>query len=131
MYMKRLYDHRERDPNVALATAPTLKIINANELWRVSTAALLEGVMAGYITMAKGRVILHGIIPGGTIRTTQDVVFRIKRVPGIWCCHCGLRLPSSPAAQKHVIDKHAGLTSPDTNNPSGYQQLNAVECIRE
>ena len=87
--------------------------------------------MAGYITMSKSRVVIHGIVPGGTTRTTQDVVFRIKRVPGLWCCHCGLRLISSPVAQKHVIDQHAGLVSPDKNNPSGYQQLNAVECIRE
>ncbi len=127
MYLKRQFDRSEPGAPQAL---PKVKVLRLSDRQRFSPSAVLEGVMAGFMTLSRGRLVIHGTAPGAE-RTAADVVFKIKRVPGLWCCHCRARMSDSVQAQQHVIANHAGQASPDRNNPAGYEQLNALDCERE
>ena len=121
MFAKRLYDNR--DPDLDKVRAPRVKLLQLHPLQRFSVDHVMAGVLDGYMTLAKGRLVIH--------HTGGDIVYRIRRTPGTFCCHCRRRLDRGPAAAKHVIDNHAGQKSPDKTNPSGYEVLNAIEGERE
>lgn len=60
-----------------------------------------------------------------------DVVFDILTIPGRYCAHCNEKLvddQTGVAAREHVATFHAGVTSPDPQNPSGYAMLNYYNC---
>lgn len=121
MHLKRLYD--KNDPDAANLRAPRVKLLSLHQVQRFSVEHVMVAVVDGYMTLSRGRLVIHH--SGG------DVVYRIRRVPGVWCCHCRKRQRDGASARKHVIDAHAGHASPDKNNPSGYEQLNAIEGERE
>ncbi len=61
----------------------------------------------------------------------EPLHYEILRSPGRYCCHCGEKLPNDTGgelARLHVASEHAGIPSPDTNNPAGYVALNHFEC---
>ncbi len=118
MMIKRLHDREDPKPGPG-----RVKIIRVGQRQQFTVRHISGAVMGGYMTLAKGRIVLHAV--------SGDVVFRILRVPGMWCRHCGAMLDDSAGARRHVIDRHPGVPSPDRNNPSGYEQLNAFECERE
>ena len=118
MLQKRM--HEKGDPNPGVHTVKVLRV-GARQKFTIGHVA--EAVMGGWMTLAKGRIVIHSV--------DRDIVFRIARVPGLWCCHCRTRMPGELQARRHVIDRHPGLPSPDRNNPAGYEQLNAFDCERE
>jgi len=65
-----------------------------------------------------------------------DYIFTILREPGHYCCHCGEKLPENDGqadedgltvGAKHVQENHAGVPSPDPNNPAGYRWITHYE----
>ena len=90
-----------------------------------------------------GRPELEGIIVLDeeaetiTIKTELgSLVLNVERVPGRYCCHCGDKLldddlaPRSGAeARKHVAEHHAGMSSPDKQNQSGYCKIGYFDCV--
>lgn len=62
----------------------------------------------------------------------EDLHYTIKRTPGRYCLHCGEKLQddqSGQMARLHIAMKHAGVESPDPDNPAGYIALNHFECV--
>lgn len=118
MLTKRLFDPADPKPGPG-----RVKILRLGERQKFTIDGIAKGVMAGYMTMARGRIVIHA--------ANGDVVFRIRRTPGLWCCHCGGALNDQVQARRHVIDSHPGLASPDRNNPAGYEHLSAFEGERE
>jgi hypothetical protein len=123
--------HDRRDPEPEKIRVPKVKILRLGHEQKFSPNEVFAGVMGGYITLARGRLVVHAATPGATARSETDVVFRIRRRPGLYCCHCGRGQASSLAAQNHVRANHSGVVSPDPQNPAGYEQLNALDCVRE
>jgi len=87
---------------------------------------LTGGEGEGWLSRKGAKVTIHGL--------DGDVVFAITQEPGRYCCHCGEKLPDDgdgKAARKHVAEKHAGKTSPDAENISGYVMQNYYNCTLE
>lgn len=63
--------------------------------------------------------------------TGDPVTYQIVQAPGYYCCHCGHPLDDGPDAQEHVRRLHAGVASPDKQNPAGYRRTHAYDCVRE
>jgi hypothetical protein len=74
------------------------------------------GVHEGWLTMARGQLVLHGA--GG------DVVYRIDRVPGYYCDTCQAPLDDTGTARAHVRAQH-GLEW------GGYRRDNFYACERQ
>lgn len=87
------------------------------------------GLAEGWISIAQGKLTLRA--------KPEDLVYTIKRGPGHYCCHCGVKLvdaaafvaPKITAGMQHVATAHAGKRSPDASNPAGYRRLNHYECV--
>lgn len=61
-----------------------------------------------------------------------DINFNILTVPGRYCAHCNEKLvddSTGEAAREHVATNHAGIISPDPQNPAGYAMLNYYDCV--
>ncbi len=80
-------------------------------------------IKEGWLSIGAGKIVLH-VHP-------EDLVYRIVRTPGFYCCHCGAGAASQVDARAHVVGAHAGKKSPDANNPAGYRRLNGYECVLE
>lgn len=115
--------------NALAKTVPPLTLIGIN-IQRASrhqlfTPALLdEGEALGVITRARGLITIHG--------TNGDVVYRIASGPGLYCCHCGERLGDvgePNVGRQHVTTQHAGVESPEHQNPAGYRGQNSFACV--
>lgn len=118
MLLKRLYDHSGEQPRVS-----GIKVLRAGPRQKFSTRFIEGGSAEGWLSMTQGKVILHG--SGG------DVVYRIERAPGYYCCHCERKLDDGPGGRVHVETAHAGKASPDPSNPSGFRRDNFFACVRE
>jgi len=88
-----------------------------------------QALAEGWMTIGKGRLVLHA--------EPEDLVYRIDRAPGHYCCHCGEPIPDGGAwviegkltkGQQHVAEQHPGLESPDPANSAGYLRLNHYAC---
>ena len=108
-----------------------VEILHAGPVQRFSPQFLQNGQAEGWVGISKGKI---------TIDAKPDpVVYQIKRAPGVYCCHCGQRLPAGAAQDQsgqflpppHVAEKHKGAVSPDPENPSGYRQENYYTCTKE
>lgn len=118
MLSQRLHDRADPSPGPG-----RVKILRLGERQKFTVQTIARAVMAGYMTLSRGRIVIHA--------ANGDVVFRIRRSPGLWCCHCGGALGDQAQARRHVIDRHPGQASPDRSNPAGYENLNAFEGERE
>ncbi len=112
-----------------------------------STKLVASAIQEGWMTLSRGKIILH--------TKPQELAFRIEKVPGHYCCHCGEKMAGEVAARKHVLMVHAGLgahelpakdpdlktefhpllaarkvKSPDSGNPAGYCQINYYDCVK-
>lgn len=112
-----------------------------------STRLVATAIHEGWMTLSKGKIILH--------TKPHELAFRIEKVPGHYCCHCGERMSGEVQARKHVLLVHAGvgehelsagdpelksdfhamlaakkMKSPDKGNPAGYCQANYYDCVK-
>lgn len=86
------------------------------------TPKLVEmGVAENWLTMGNGQITVVG--------KNKSASFKIVRTPGYYCSHCKAPMPDGSAAAAHVKTKHAGVKSPDRNNPSGYGKQNYFETV--
>lgn len=120
MYLKRQYD---KD----LKVKSVVKVLRAGKRQNFSENFLQNP----FVTKSADKITLHGV--------DGDVVYKIKRVPGHYCSHCGVAIPdagqvldaTTTVGQKHVREKHVGAKSPDPQNPAGYERINHYECVKE
>lgn len=89
------------------------------------------GLNQGFMSLA-GEVL--------TLRTPdgkEDLVYKVLKTPGHYCCHCGQSIPDASAVisqgvtrgLRHVQSAHPGVQSPDPSNPAGYRRLAGYECV--
>ncbi|OGT03307.1 MAG: hypothetical protein A2143_08030 [Gallionellales bacterium RBG_16_57_15] len=103
-----------------------VRVDGVPENQKFSPKLIAQGQGEGWLSVAKGNVIIHG--------EDGDVVFKVLAIPGRYCRHCGEKLTddtTGSAARKHVAEKHAGKVSPDHENPSGYAMQNYYDCKLE
>lgn len=110
MKLKRHYDE---DGAIAYLEAQTIGELG--ETQHFSPRILERGMAEGWLSIADGELKIK-TAPG-----KPDIRFAIREAPGIFCSHCGERMSSSPDAQAHVAEAHAGADSPDESNPAGYR----------
>lgn len=127
MYLKREYVNGKFDHITCLRAGPKQRF----------SGGLVEAAVAeGWMTVGQGKVVIHCALPAPTGESFHpaDLTYRIVRIPGRYCCHCGEKLPDDATgelARAHVAREHAGQRSPDRENPSGYGMVNAYECERD
>lgn len=125
MHIKRLYEKdaagelalRDGKPVVA-----GVRLLKAGARQNFSTRLVPRAVAEGWLTLSRGQIIVHAA-------GAPDLVYRIVRGPGYWCCHCGCALENDRAAQAHLAAAHKDQPSPDENWPAGFACLNHYECV--
>lgn len=119
MLLKRLYDHSDpKNPKVR-----GVRVLRAGAGWNISPDLLQRGAYEGWLSLAKGQVVLEA--------EGQALRYRVNRGPGYYCCHCGEAVDDGPSARAHIAAEHASQASPDPSNPAGYCRINHYECVRE
>lgn len=122
MELKRLY---------AQGKVVDVKVLKAGPQQKFSPEMVQKGVREGWLEFTKDHITVKAV--------NGEVRYRIVREPGHYCCHCGVTLedanqfaaPGLSKGRKHVLDEHGSAPSPDRNNPSGYEKLNAFLCEKE
>lgn len=110
-----------------------VEVLHAGDRQNFSPSLIRQGQKAGWLTFEADRL---------TILDSEGdpVTYKVVREPGSYCCHCGEELPDASArdedsgmtvGQLHVAERHAGETSPDPNNPSGYRRDDFYACEKE
>jgi len=120
--VRRALEQKFADEN-GLPTITHVDALHASKTWRPSTGIVERGIAEGWLAIADGRLSVR-TAPG-----TDDVVYRIIRGPGRYCCHCGSTVGSEREARTHVATHDAA--SPDPNNPAGYLNAAYYECVLE
>jgi hypothetical protein len=136
MLLKRLYDkpadwEPERAPDGRLlnplpVVGLSLHHTGTHKEQNFSRRLVEAGLAQGWVSMAKGQLILH--------TEDEDLTYTIVRPPGQYCCHCQADVgddPSGQAGRDHVAQAHAGAASPDPANPAGFRMSHAYECVLE
>jgi hypothetical protein len=101
-----------------------LVVIQANPHKQTFSTRIVErGIREGWIMLAKDKIVLD-------VRP-EALVYTIKRGPGHYCCHCGVKQDGERESRIHILSVHKDVVSPDKRNPSGYCRINAYECVRE
>lgn len=121
MLLKRIYDHT--DPKAPKLKHIEVKHTGVSAEQNFSRRLVEQGVAAGWMTLSKGKLVLH-VKP-------EDLTYTIMRTPGHYCLHCGEVLTSDSlgeAARLHIAAKHADAKSPDAQWPHGYYVTHAYEC---
>lgn len=148
MLLKRYYNfpsgwapqRNTRDPETGKLADPTkaanallnpppiraLSIIHTGvqETQRFSRNLVDSLVEQGHLTLRQGKILLHA--------QEETLTYTILRMPGTYCCHCQAKLDQDSSGQlsrQHVAEAHAGIASPDSSHPAGYEVLNAYECV--
>lgn len=107
-----------------------VRVLHASGRQRFSPRLVETATAQGWMEERDGRIVI----------TTEagPVSYRIERMPGRYCCHCGEKLPDDDdtglpggLARAHVAAKHAGKKSPDKDNPAGYLCIRYYDCVRE
>jgi hypothetical protein len=93
-----------------------VQVLNAGKTQHFSTRLVEGGLAEGWLSMAQGIISLGS---GPTVTR-----YKIESGPGLYCCFCQAKQDDSVSAQGHVARAHAGGTSPDESNPSGYRRDN-------
>lgn len=133
MYLKKLYEKDDAGNPVKVSGVKLLERRDPETGKRVPAASVrqkftprkvFEGTAQGWMSVGQGKITVHTENQG-------DLVYRIEREPGIYCCHCGSQLPDQVTARGHVSKEHAGEKSPDSNNPAGYEDARYFDCVLE
>lgn len=95
-----------------------LRVRRITKRWFLTPDRLEDGAQEGYFSVKDGQLSIK------TAEGEPDVVYKIVRGPGWYCCHCAKKLSDSVEGAAHVKAEHAGVTSPDDNNPSGWSRDN-------
>jgi len=117
MLLKRIYDHSSGEP-----VLDHVVVIRAGDEQHFSTGLVEAAVMEDWMTLGGGRLML---------KTKPKLSYRIKRMPGYYCCHCGESQPGALEAQAHVAADHGKKKSPNPENPSGYERILYYDCVKE
>lgn len=117
MQMKRLYDADKKMVGVKIVHLSPGRQHFRPELFMSSLAA-------GWASMVDNKYVIHNT--GG-----DDAVFTVVSKPGYYCCHDEEPLANEVLAKAHVATQHAGVASPDKQNPSGYRKQNFYHCNKE
>ena len=119
MMLKKLYEGEGPDARVV-----GIKVLRPGaRVKHLSQGFIDNGVREGWLSMTDGKVVLHV--------ENNDVVYKIEAFPGYFCCHCDKSMDSGPGARAHLDFEHSGVSSPDSNNPSGYRRDNFYLCVRQ
>jgi len=119
--------------NESVLSAVRLESLAAGRRHHFGDASIKKYESRGLLTKTDSTITMHTV--------DGDMVFNIDHPPGRYCCHCGEAqqnenfdkggdfIPQGDprlgaGARKHVAEKHAGKTSPDPSNPSGYKMKN-------
>lgn len=125
MLLRRRYEpidpKKGREPANLKPAGVSVRHTGVKATQNFSRQLVEKAIAEGWMSLGKGRLVLHA--------AEGDLDYEVKRMPGTYCCHCGEKLPESKTAQAHVAEKHAGKTSPDRSNPSGYAVTHAYECV--
>jgi len=140
MILKRIYhqDKLTRDADgkvVDVAPGAVLGVIvkRADKgVQHISPNFVDGGVQEGWLSMGHGKLTVHNL-------DGDDLVYAILRVPGHYCCHCETEIVDAnvfvaegvTAGSQHVAEAHAGVPSPDPNNPSGFRRENFYTCMNQ
>lgn len=119
MRLKRLYRQPLTDPPMVRGVT----VLEADQAQNFSPRFLDGGVAEGWLTMERGKIVIHG--------ENRTLTYRIKLPPGYYCCYCDRALDDGPAARAHIEETHAHEPSPDENNPAGYRRDNFFACVLE
>lgn len=103
-----------------------IEILSVKENQHFSTHLVANAVNEGWMSQDKDLLTIKG--------ANKMVTYRIARMPGYYCVHCGEHLvDGGRIAQMHVESRHGGEASPDPANPAGYEKINYYDCelVRE
>ncbi len=96
MYLQRIFD--TSDPENPKLLGVRLKA-NPGQYQKFSPEFISKAASDGFCSVVRGKIIIH---------TEQgDVVYRVSRSPGVYCCHCGRPQDSASEAMKHLVRAHA------------------------
>lgn len=90
-----------------------------------ATKLVDQAIQQGWLRREGNKLIMK-TAPG-----EPDVVYHIRREPGWYCCFDGKKFRDAATARAYTETAYAGQKSPDRNNPSGYEQLHAYDCVKE
>lgn len=79
-----------------------------------------EGLERGLMSVVDSTLIFYA--------HPENLRYTIKREPGHYCLHCGLKLPSDEKgaqARLHVLMTHKG----EPAKGAGYEKINHFECV--
>jgi hypothetical protein len=119
MLLKRLYDTTDQENQKVNG----VQVLRAGKRQHFSPDLVMKGMAQGWIAMGDNRIVIKG--EGG------NVVYRIVRTPGYYCCHDGEPMPDGPSARAYIEQHFKGEASPDQSNPSGYEKINFYDCVKE
>lgn len=142
MRLKRIYDQSKlkRDKTTGAVTNIMPGAVKGVKVMRIDKGVhhftetfINAGLVEGWLSMGGGKLTM-------TADDGEKVSYRIIRTPGIYCCHCDLKLgghrdgngPDNKNAQTYL--EHVAThkkASPDPNNPSGYRDDNFYCCVNE
>lgn len=133
------------------AVVDYIEVKRSTARWHPSPSWIERGVAGGFLSLGDGNI---------TIKTgpdDDDLVYKIERAPGHYCCECKVSLDGEKASRQHVLSEHAGVDprkvdvwnddielrkiywpllesaefeASDAANPSGYCKINHYDCVR-
>lgn len=147
MLMKRQFNH---DSDGVPTSVSHIEMQRSTERWHASPRVVEKGIAEGWLSVGGGKLTIK------TAVDDQDVVYKIDRGPGHYCCECHAPLDGEHSARRHVLEEHASVPaklipkdnqelqdgfhalladqefeSSDGANPSGYCKLNYYDCARQ
>ena len=119
MLLKRLYDRSDpKQPKVN-----GVKVLRAGKSQHFSPDFVARGHAQGWLTLRQNLIVVG--------KDRDAVTYRIRRMPGYYCCHCGRPVDDGGSARAHIEAEHPQKKSPDAQNPSGYERINYYDCVKE
>lgn len=100
-----------------------VEILRAGDTQNFSTRLVAGALQEGWMEMINGKIIVKS--------QPENLVYKIVKEPGYYCCHDGKKLEDAIMAKNYVESNFSGVPSPDPNNPAGYMKINHYECVLE
>lgn len=97
-----------------------IKVLSHNKDQKFTPRLVDQLLSEGVLTIGGGKITLH---------SKPELEYDIIQMPGIYCCHDGVKLPDQITARKYIADNFSNIESPDKSNPSGYRVDNFYFCI--
>ena len=128
MNMHRVYERPEgrREGKVLLGVEVLDTGTRAEQ--QFSPDLLAQAIEQGWMTLEADVLTLKAY-------QQEDLHYKVLRLPGRYCLHCKAALPgvredySGVAAREHVALEHPGKPSPSKEWHTGYEVVNAFECV--